>query len=66
TTSNDWKHWVVMQGNDKVAADDVRTVGEALGVQIKGDSKNMFSVLARKGKPKQVSSGQTQGVGCVR
>ncbi|PNX68390.1 hypothetical protein L195_g063956, partial [Trifolium pratense] len=23
TTSNDWKHWVVMQGNDKVAADDV-------------------------------------------
>ncbi|CAJ2662883.1 unnamed protein product [Trifolium pratense] len=63
TTSNDWKHWVVMQGNDKVAADDVRTVGEAIGVQITGVSKNMFSVLARKGNQKQVSSGQTQGVG---
>ncbi|PNX54895.1 hypothetical protein L195_g048518 [Trifolium pratense] len=66
TNSNDWKHWVVMQGNDKVAADDVRTVGEAIGVQIKGDTKNMFSVLARKGKPKQSSSGQMQGVGCAR
>ncbi|PNX67048.1 hypothetical protein L195_g063337, partial [Trifolium pratense] len=33
-----------MQGNDKVAADDVRTVGEAIGVQITGVSKNMFSV----------------------
>ncbi|MCH82498.1 cysteine-rich receptor-like protein kinase, partial [Trifolium medium] len=61
TTSNDWKHWVVMQGNDNVAADDVRTVGEAIGVQIKGDTKNMFSVLARKGRSKQSSSGQTQG-----
>ncbi|CAJ2673057.1 unnamed protein product [Trifolium pratense] len=66
TTSNDWKHWVIMQGNDKVAADDIRTVGEAIGVQIKGESKNMFSALARKGKSKQVSSGQTQGVGRVR
>ncbi|PNX69920.1 hypothetical protein L195_g064650, partial [Trifolium pratense] len=59
-------HWVVMQGNDKVAADDVRTVGEAIGVQIKGETTNMFSVLARKGKPRQSSSGQTQGVGRVR
>ncbi|PNX88720.1 cysteine-rich receptor-like protein kinase, partial [Trifolium pratense] len=63
TTSNDWKHWVVMQGNEHVAVDDVRSVGEAIGVQLKGDTKNMFSVLARKGKPKQMSSGQTQGVG---
>ncbi|PNX70991.1 hypothetical protein L195_g057947, partial [Trifolium pratense] len=66
TTSNDWKHWVVMQGNEHVAVDDVRSVGEAIGVQLKGDTKNMFSVLARKGKPKQMSSGQTQGVGRVR
>ncbi|CAJ2627870.1 unnamed protein product [Trifolium pratense] len=36
------------QGNEHVAVDDVRTVGEAIGVQLKDDTKNMFSLLARK------------------
>ncbi|PNX71795.1 cysteine-rich receptor-like protein kinase, partial [Trifolium pratense] len=34
TTSgtNDWQHWVVMRGSEQVAADDVRVVGEAIGL----------------------------------
>ncbi|MCI65150.1 endonuclease/exonuclease/phosphatase family protein, partial [Trifolium medium] len=47
SASNDWKHWVVMQGSDQVIVDEVREVGQAIGVQFKGDNENMFSVLAR-------------------
>ncbi|GAU36842.1 hypothetical protein TSUD_213660 [Trifolium subterraneum] len=36
-----------MQGNAKVAEDDVREVGKAIGVTFNGDNENMFSVLAR-------------------
>ncbi|PNX63645.1 cytochrome p450, partial [Trifolium pratense] len=63
SANNDWKHWVVMQGSEKVAVDDVREVGKTIGVQLKGASENMFSVLARKGTTKQAASGQTQGGG---
>ncbi|GAU16303.1 hypothetical protein TSUD_299350 [Trifolium subterraneum] len=33
SVNNDWKHWVVMQGDDKAAEDDVRGFGKALGWQ---------------------------------
>ncbi|PNX97250.1 cysteine-rich receptor-like protein kinase, partial [Trifolium pratense] len=49
SATNDWQHWVVMQGDEKVVADDVREVGEAIGVHLKGDAENMFSALTRKG-----------------
>ncbi|MCI57745.1 endonuclease/exonuclease/phosphatase family protein, partial [Trifolium medium] len=47
SVNNDWKHWVVMQGSDQVAVDDVTEVGQAIGVHFKGANENMFSVLAR-------------------
>ncbi|GAU34888.1 hypothetical protein TSUD_144190 [Trifolium subterraneum] len=48
--NNDWKHWVVMQGGDQAVEDDVRGIGNAIGVKYKGNSENMFKVLSRTGK----------------
>ncbi|GAU34276.1 hypothetical protein TSUD_321220 [Trifolium subterraneum] len=63
SANNDWKHWVVMQGDNEAAKDDVRGFGKALGLRFQGDSENNFSVLSRTRKDKQVSSGQAQGKG---
>ncbi|MCI27137.1 sulfate transporter, partial [Trifolium medium] len=35
SVNNDWKHWVVMQGNDQVAVDDVWGIGKAIGVKFR-------------------------------
>ncbi|MCH85382.1 DUF4283 domain protein, partial [Trifolium medium] len=51
--NNDWKNWVAIQGNDQMAVDDVRGIGNAIGVKIKGDNVNMFNVLSRAGKSKK-------------
>ncbi|MCI90324.1 sulfate transporter, partial [Trifolium medium] len=40
SVNNDWKHWVVMHGNEQVAMEDVRDIGRAIGVQFKGDNVN--------------------------
>ncbi|GAU12549.1 hypothetical protein TSUD_182630 [Trifolium subterraneum] len=61
SVNNDWKHWVVMQGNAQVAEDDVREVGK-VGVMFHGDNENMFSVLARAGKGKKTTSGASGGL----
>ncbi|MCI79899.1 hypothetical protein A2U01_0101170, partial [Trifolium medium] len=37
--------------------------GQAIGVKLKSDNDNMFSVLARTGKSKQTASGLSQGGG---
>ncbi|GAU38041.1 hypothetical protein TSUD_274430 [Trifolium subterraneum] len=66
SVNNDWKHWVVMQGDDKAAEDDVRGFGKALGVRFNGDSENKFSVLTRTGKGKQASSGQSKRKGASK
>jgi hypothetical protein len=57
---------VVLQGNDQVVVDDIREVGQAIGIKLKGDNENMFSVLARAGKVKQAVSRLTQGGRSVR
>ncbi|GAU51586.1 hypothetical protein TSUD_414300 [Trifolium subterraneum] len=43
--TNDWKHWVVMQGSEQVAAEDVVEVGKAIGVTLNVDTANRLSVL---------------------
>jgi len=43
------KHWVVVHGSEQVVREDVRSIGESIGVQF-GGSHNMFDVLARKGR----------------
>lgn len=32
SVNNDWFHWVVLKGNDKVVVEDVWGIGKALGV----------------------------------
>jgi hypothetical protein len=61
SVGNDWKNWVVLQGNDDVVADDVTEVGKSIGVTFKGDKANMFSVLSKSGADKLVSSCSRQG-----
>jgi hypothetical protein len=51
--TNDWKHWVALQGDDTKVAADVAEVGKSLGVFVKTDQVNMFSVLSKAGKGKQ-------------
>lgn len=47
--NNDWQHWVVLHGSESVVREDVRSLGEAIGVRLSG-CNNRFGVLARKGK----------------
>jgi hypothetical protein len=59
--NNDWKYWVVMQGNDCIVEDDVMEMGKFMGATFTGDNANTFSVLSRAAKGKHASSGPTQG-----
>lgn len=52
SVTNDWKIWVVMHGSEKVMREDVRNIGETIGVKLNG-SHNMFSVLVKRGKGKK-------------
>jgi hypothetical protein len=53
---------VALQGDDSKAADDVAEVGKSLGVFVKADQMNMFSVLSKAGKGKQsIPVGSTEG-----
>ena len=58
--TNDWKHWVVMHGSEKVVREDVRSIGEAIGV-LQSGSHNRFAVLARKGNVN--NKGMVEGEG---
>jgi len=51
----DWKHWVVLRGNDKVVGDDVWGIGKDIGVNFDGENHNIFSVISRAGKGKRES-----------
>ncbi|MCI60099.1 endonuclease/exonuclease/phosphatase family protein, partial [Trifolium medium] len=33
SVNNDWKNWVAMQGNAQLAEDDVRDIGDVIGVK---------------------------------
>jgi len=47
SVNKDWTHWVVLCGNEEVAAKDVQDIGKTIGVSFKDDTQNMFSVLSR-------------------
>ncbi|KAK2422982.1 hypothetical protein QL285_033470 [Trifolium repens] len=62
--TNDWKHWVALQGDERRVLDDVAKVGKSLGVFVKEDHVNRFSVLSKVGKGKQATPvSSTGGVG---
>jgi hypothetical protein len=63
SVNNDWSHWVVMHGNEKVAMEDVWGIGKAIGIQFNGETHNMFGVLARKGRGMGVKRSSEVGEG---
>ena len=63
SVNNDWQHWVVMHGNEKVAVEDVWGVGKAIGVKFNGDPTNMFNMLSRAGRGKNGNGEGVQGGG---
>ena len=54
------KNWVVMHGSEKVVREDVRNIGETIGVQFNG-SNNMFGVLAKRGRGKKKDVVEREG-----
>ncbi|PNX84817.1 cysteine-rich receptor-like protein kinase, partial [Trifolium pratense] len=64
SVNNDWENWVVMQGNNRMAVEDVWGIGKAIGVKFNSVNSNMFSVLSRASKGK-ISGGdlRTKGLG---
>jgi hypothetical protein len=51
---------MAMQGNAEHAAADIAEVGKSLGVFVKADPANMFSVLSKAGKGKHSTSVSSQ------
>jgi hypothetical protein len=62
SVNNDWHNWMAMQGSAKKAAADVAEVGKSLGVFVKADLSNMFSVLSKAGKGKHSTSVSSESV----
>jgi len=51
--NNDWKHYVVLYGNEEIIREDVCSFGNSLGVKFYDDKSNKFRVLSRDGKRKE-------------
>ncbi|MCI64510.1 hypothetical protein A2U01_0085768, partial [Trifolium medium] len=54
SVNKDWEHWVVLHGNEKVVTEDVREMGQIIGVNFNGASMNMFDALSRGERVKEV------------
>ncbi|MCI29592.1 hypothetical protein A2U01_0050801, partial [Trifolium medium] len=52
--NKDWEHWVVLHWNEKVAVEDVWGIRKAIRVKFNGNSANMFSVMSRGERVKEV------------
>jgi hypothetical protein len=48
--NKDWKNWVILHGNSEVAVEDVRGIGNVIGVKFYGDKANRFNVLSMVGR----------------
>jgi hypothetical protein len=60
--NNEWQNWVLVHGNSKAVADDVRNIGKAVGVQYKCDTTNSFNLLTREGRKEWRAAGGGEGV----
>jgi hypothetical protein len=63
TSDNDWRNWVAVHGNDQVAMEDIRGIGQSIGVTFRGDVENMFNALTRAGNNKGEASGHQKWKG---
>lgn len=50
SVNNDWKHYVVLHGNEEVIKEDVCNFGNSLGVKSYDDKANKFRALIRNRK----------------
>ena len=50
SVNNDWNNWLVLHGNDKVATEDVCSIGRTIGLNFSGDNYNMFDILSGGGR----------------
>ncbi|GAU45582.1 hypothetical protein TSUD_273820 [Trifolium subterraneum] len=66
SVSNDRKHWVVMQGSEQVAAEDVREVGKAIGVTLKGVNENMISGVEKRQEVRKLAGNQNPFLLCIQ
>ncbi|GAU45931.1 hypothetical protein TSUD_100080 [Trifolium subterraneum] len=64
SAKNEWENWVVMQGTDQIALDDVYDLGKSIEVKFKGDNANMFDILSRTGWEKGKAFGGLSLAGC--
>jgi len=50
SVNKEWENWMCLQGNDKATFEDVRGIGDLIGVKYKGNSSNNFNVLTKEGR----------------
>ncbi|MCI96836.1 endonuclease/exonuclease/phosphatase family protein, partial [Trifolium medium] len=63
--NNDWKNWVVMHGNERMAVEDVWGIGKAISVKFTDDNANRFSALVRAKNGKQAQAAAAwEAIGC--
>ena len=48
--NNDWKHWLVLHGDEKAVNQDVCDIAHIVGLMFQGDNNNMFYVLSGMGR----------------
>jgi len=46
SVNNDWKHWLVLHGDEKTINKDVGDIAHTVGIKFQGENKNMFEVLS--------------------
>jgi len=50
SVNNDWKHWLVLHGDEKAVNQDVCDIAHTVGLKFQGDNNNMFDVLSGMGR----------------
>ena len=50
SVNNDWKHWLVLHGDEKTVNKDVSDIAHTVGIKFQGDKNNMFDVLSGTGR----------------
>lgn len=58
SVKNEWMNWLVLHVNSKVVSEDVRGVGNVLGLKFKGDKNNRFDVLSGVGRTNKEGVGE--------
>jgi hypothetical protein len=48
--TNDWEHWLHLNGKADKVKEDVKELGKAVGVKVNCDISNSFNLLSREGR----------------